>query len=90
MNPALPIFLLGVLATSFLVASLFFLRFWRETRDSLFLAFALSFFIEGLNRIVLLGAEHPNEARLWTYLVRLLATLIILGAIVRKNYGRGR
>ena len=90
MNPHLPIFLMGVLATCFLVASLFFLRFWRDTRDSLFLAFALSFLIEGLNRIALLGAAHPNEGRVWTYLVRLLATLIILGAIVRKNYGRSR
>src|SRR4051794_13544983 len=32
-------FLLGALATMFVTAGLFFLRFWIETRDSFFLAF---------------------------------------------------
>ncbi len=40
-------FLLGVIATSSLTAGVFFLKFWRKTRDSLFLAFGLAFFVEG-------------------------------------------
>ena len=44
-------FLLGVIVTASLTAGAFFLRFWRQTRDTLFLAFAAAFFIEGVNRL---------------------------------------
>ena len=80
-------FLLGVIATSSLTAGVFFLKFWRRTRDSLFLAFALAFIIEGLNRIAILTVAHPNEGSPWIYLIRLLAFLLILAAILKKNYG---
>ena len=81
-------FLIGVIATSSLLAGLFFLKFWRETRDSFFLAFAASFTIEGLSRIAALFLFRPNEAGVWYYLVRLLAFLLLLFAILRKNYGK--
>jgi hypothetical protein len=80
-------FLLGVLATMFVMAAVFFLRFWSDTRDSFFLAFAASFLIEGLSRVALLFVERPNEGHPAIYIVRLLAALLILAAIVHKNYG---
>jgi uncharacterized membrane protein HdeD (DUF308 family) len=83
-------FLLGVIAISSLACGIFFLKFWRETRDSLFLAFALAFIIEGLNRTVFLFLAHPNEGSPWIYVVRLLAFLLILAAILQKNYGGSR
>jgi uncharacterized membrane protein len=81
-------FLTGVIATASFTAGLFFLRFWRDTRDPFFLAFAASFTVEGLSRVVVLFLFHPNEGSPWYYLVRLLAFLLILFAILRKNYGR--
>ena len=81
-------FLLGVIATASFTAGLFFLRFWKTTRDRLFLAFAAFFCIEAINRIVLLCCEHPNEGSPWIYLIRLLALVILLFAILKKNYGR--
>ena len=81
-------FLLGVLATMFLAASLFFLRFWVETRDSFFLAFAASFTVEGLSQVVAVFQPKPNESSPWIYFVRLLAMLLILAAILKKNYGK--
>ncbi|MGC2298057.1 MAG: DUF5985 family protein, partial [Acidobacteriaceae bacterium] len=60
-------FLLGVITTCSLLAGLFFLRFWRDTRDSLFLNFALAFIIEGINRIVMLFYANPNEGSPWVY-----------------------
>jgi hypothetical protein len=78
-----------VIATASVTAGLFFLKFWRDTRDSFFLAFAASFLIEGLNRVSLLFLPRPNEANPWIYLVRLFAFLLILIAIIRKNFGRG-
>ncbi len=80
-------FLLGVIATASLSAGVFFLKFWRDTRDSFFLAFAASFLIEGLNRSAVLLFDKPNDGSPWTYFIRLLSLLLILGAILKKNYG---
>jgi uncharacterized membrane protein HdeD (DUF308 family) len=79
-------FLLGVIATSSLTAGIFFLKFWRRTRDSLFLAFAVAFLIEGVNRTAVLFVAKPNEGSPAIYIVRLFAFLLILAAILRKNY----
>lgn len=81
-------FLLGVIFTASITASLFFLKFWRKTRDSLFLAFAAAFAIEGINRLAFLFVERPSEGTPAIYVVRLLAFLLILAAIARKNRGR--
>jgi uncharacterized membrane protein HdeD (DUF308 family) len=81
-------FLLGVIATASLTAGVFFLKFWSKTRDSLFLAFGLAFVIEGLNRCATLMLAKPNEGSPYIYGVRLLAFLIILAAILHKNYGK--
>lgn len=85
---ALEAFLLGVLACSSIIAGVFFLRFWKETKDSFFLAFAASFLIEGLNRAATLRFDQPNEANPWVYGIRFFAVLLILLAILRKNYGQ--
>jgi uncharacterized membrane protein HdeD (DUF308 family) len=78
-------FLLGIIVTASLTAAAFFLRFWRQTRDTLFLAFAAAFIIEGLNRISFLFVDRPNEGSPTIYLVRLIAFVLILAAIIRKN-----
>lgn len=83
-------FLLGVIATASITASLFFLKFWRKTRDWFFLAFSVSFLIEGLNRVAVLLLERPSEGSPWSYVVRLFAFLLILAAIIKKNYGAGK
>ena len=41
-------FLSGAITMGFLAGGLFFLRFWRETRDQLFLTFAVAFWLLGL------------------------------------------
>ena len=79
-------FLLGVIATASLTAGLFFLKFWRRSHDVLFLAFGAAFIIEALDRVSLLFMAHPSEAVSWYYIVRLIAFLIILAGILRKNY----
>ena len=79
-------FLLGVIATSSLTAGVFFLKFWRRTRDSLFLAFAVAFLIEGVNRTAVLFVANPNEGSPAIHIVRLFAFLLILAAILKKNF----
>lgn len=81
-------FLMGVNTTASVAVGIIFLKYWRRTRDQLFLAFAAAFLIEGLNRMWLLGQDHPNDATPGYYLIRLFSFLIILAGIIRKNYDR--
>lgn len=77
--------LLGAIAMATLTIGLFFLRFWKKTRDHFFLFFAVAFGLEGLNR-TLLGLIHSStEDEPVFYLVRLLSFILILIAIVDKN-----
>jgi len=80
-------FLHGAIAMGMATAALFFLRFWRESRDRLFVFFALAFFILAFNRVLPLLAGLSTTS-LIPYLVRLLAFGIILAAIVDKNIRR--
>jgi hypothetical protein len=82
-------FLIGVIVCASAVAGLFFLRFWRSTRDVLFLAFALAFLIEGANRGRFLFVD-AGEGNATIYLVRLLSYLLILAAILHKNLATRR
>jgi hypothetical protein len=78
-------FINGAVMMGFCVAGLFFLRFWRKTRDRLFLLFAASFFVLGANRFGLSLTEPDYERRDLFYLVRLIAFALILFAIIDKN-----
>ena len=75
----------GAIAMGYAVAGLFFLRFWRETRDRLFLIFTGAFWVLGLQRVALVFSGDMVEDHTGLYLVRLFAFLLILGAIVDKN-----
>lgn len=78
-------FLSGAAALGFFACALFFFRFWRRTREQLFLAFALSFVLLGVGQTVIALAQIPTEEKGALYLIRLLAFLLILVAIYRKN-----
>lgn len=80
-------FINGALTMGFAVAGFFFLRFWARTRDGLFIAFALAFWLLALNAglVILLG--QPREELSFVYLLRLAAFLLIIVAILRKNMG---
>lgn len=81
-------FISGAIAFGFLVCGLFFLRFWRRTRDPLFMAFALAFALLGIGQAVLALANIPTEERGSLFLIRLSAFALILFAILRKNRAR--
>lgn len=78
-------FLSGAITMGFLVAGFFFLRFWKRTRDALFMAFAAAFWLLGLGQALLAFTEIPVEERSWLYLLRLAAFSLILVSIWRKN-----
>jgi hypothetical protein len=81
-------FLMGAIAMGFTMAALFFIRYWRDTRDRFFGWFAVGFLVLAGNRIALAITHEPAEMSLGPYLVRLLAFVIIIFAIVDKNLRR--
>jgi ABC-type Fe3+-siderophore transport system permease subunit len=83
-------FLLGFISAASFVAGLFFLKFWRDTRDPFFLPFAASFLLEAITRALTMFLAHPNEGHPAIYLLRLAAFLLILAAIARKNFSAKR
>ncbi|HTP84263.1 MAG TPA: DUF5985 family protein [Alphaproteobacteria bacterium] len=80
-------FVSGLVTMGFLVAGLWFWKFWRRTKDGLFAAFAGAFLLLAINQalaqVVALGREETG----WVWLLRLAAFLLIIGAIVKKNLG---
>jgi uncharacterized membrane protein HdeD (DUF308 family) len=85
MSNSLTAVLMGAVAMASFVAMLFFLRFWRQTRDTFFLLFALAFGVDAVTRFVL-GLMHiSQEAEPLFYLARLLTFALIIAAIVQKN-----
>lgn len=85
MTPTLTAFLSGAITMGFVMATLFFARFYRRTGDGLFLAFAAAFALLGLGQALLTLSGIPVEERSPLYLIRLAAFLLIIVAIVRKN-----
>jgi hypothetical protein len=80
--------LLGAVAMASGIAALFFLRFWRQTRDSFFLFFAAAFALDALARFVLGFAELSEETQPLIYIARLFTFCLIIIAIIRKNRPR--
>lgn len=78
-------FVPGLLTMGFLVAALFFLRFWASTRDALFVAFAIAFALFAVEQALLAEAQVAREEQTWFYILRLCGFLLIIAGIVAKN-----
>lgn len=82
--------LMGAVAMASCVATLFFLRFWRQTRDEFFLLFATAFGLDAITRVVLGVGRLSEETEPLIYLARLATFGLIIVAIIRKNRPRSR
>ena len=80
--------LMGAIAVGWLVAGLFFFRFWHQTGDRFFLWFALSFWLESAGRVALALLPPAAESTPGIYGVRVVAYALILLAIWQKNRPR--
>jgi peptidoglycan/LPS O-acetylase OafA/YrhL len=81
-------FLAGASAMASLAIALFFLRFWREHGDRLFLIFAIAFVLFAINRVLLSALGDESDARTIVYLARAVAFGLIAAAIIDKNWPR--
>lgn len=75
----------GALTLGFLVAAVFFLKFWRRSRDPLFLTFAVAFVLLAANQAAPVIFNIPREDQGTVYLLRFAGFALIILAILRKN-----
>lgn len=78
-------FLAGASTMGFLAAAAFFVRFWKETRDRLFVLFAVAFAFLALNRALIVLYPVERESQPYVYLVRLFSFVLIAYAVIDKN-----
>jgi hypothetical protein len=88
MMPNMVAFMGGLSTAGYAIAGVFFLSFWRKTRDSLFMVFALAFGLMTLNQAVPVILGIPREEQGGVYLLRAAAFILIIVAILAKNLSR--
>jgi hypothetical protein len=79
-------FLSGMVTAGYLVAALFFFRFWRRTRDSLFVNFSIAFLLFASGQFGSIWFDGQHDDSTWIFLLRLAGFVLLLVAIVRKNF----
>jgi nitrate/nitrite transporter NarK len=79
-------FLAGASVLASGAIALFFLRFWLESRDRLFLIFAIAFATFAVNRVLLSVLDDKDEARTVVYLARAVTFALIALAVLDKNW----
>jgi hypothetical protein len=75
-------FIHGAVVMASLTVGLFFLRYWRATKDRLFLLFWVAFWLLALNWTLAARAGPLSEH---AYIPRLLAFVVIASAVLDKN-----
>ena len=81
----LTMFVSGALVMGYAAAALFFAKFRRRTGSRLFGWFAAAFVLLGLQRAMLALFEPAVELARWSYVVRLVAFVLILWGIMEHN-----
>jgi hypothetical protein len=79
------VFLGGMATMGFLLAGLFFFRFWVRTKDSLFAKFGIAFWLLAANQAFINVSGIPREDLSWAYILRILAFAMLIYGIVGKN-----
>ena len=87
MNTLLSSFLSGLITMGFMIAALFFFRFWKRTKDALFMTFGLAFLLLAFNQALIGLSDVTGEERSLLYIPRLAAFALLIAAIVGKNIG---
>ena len=78
-------FLQAVNATAAFVAGLFFFRFWRDSRDTLFAFFGSAFWCFAVSWALLALVDPTAETEPYIYAIRLVAFGLLIVGMVNKN-----
>lgn len=84
------IFLCGMITACNWVAAVIFLRYWRQSHDRFFLFFTFAFLVFGFSRVPRAFLDPASPWALYPFLVRFIAYMSILLAIVDKNLVNSR
>lgn len=76
---------IGIITMGYATGALFFFRFWRESQDRLFLIFGIAFSTLAFQQLVYGLTNEASESPALLYLIRLIAFILILVAILDKN-----
>lgn len=82
---SLAIFFSGAFMITLFYVGVYFMRFWRQTKDPFFGYFTAAFWLLAAERIPLLLMSPILEGKSIIFVFRLLAFSLILIAIVQKN-----
>jgi hypothetical protein len=77
--------LAGMVSMASFVAGLVFVRYWRRSRDRLFLYFCIAFFVDAAVRVSQALLTLPDQNEAYIYLPRLATFALIAWAIIDKN-----
>jgi hypothetical protein len=83
-------FLFGALCMGCALIGIYFLRYWKNSRDPLFVWFSVAFWVMAANWLGLALTDPESESRHTLYLLRLAAFVLIIVGIVNKNRRHGR
>lgn len=82
-------FFSGALTMAYVIAGVFFLRFWKKTHDRLFCYFAVAFWLFAINQLLATALSMENTRVGYLYMLRVAGFLLILYAIIDKNAPSG-
>ena len=82
---AFPTFVNGANAMACIIAGVVFLTYWRDSRDRLFIFFAVAFWVLALQWILVATIDPADEHRHLFYLLRLVAFTLIGAGVIDKN-----
>lgn len=80
----------GMITMGFIIAGLFFLRFWYRTGDGLFLVFAFAFWLLALHKALVSLVAGATESNPWAFVPTLAAFALLIFAILAKNFDGSR
>lgn len=78
-------FLSGLVTAGFLIAALYFFRFWKTTRDRFFIVLGIAFLLFAANQLGVVVLQTPREEQSWIYLLRVFGFALLIVAIILKN-----
>lgn len=73
----------GAISMGYLIVGCFFLQYWRETRERLFVFFTLGFVVLAVHRTMF--ALMFGDADAFTFTLRLAGYLLILAGIIDRR-----
>jgi hypothetical protein len=80
----------GALLFSYLIAGVYFFKFWKRTGDRLFIHFAVAFWLLVLNQLVTSIPVVVDETGGYEYLLRVIGFIVIIAGIIDKNFASHR